>query len=148
MVSYVCFDMDGTLADKEHRDHLFRAGKYKEADDLCHLDPPIEATVAICKMFLNYANYRVVFVTGRIEDVRERTIRWLKSHVSPYVSTEQLFMRDNDDPRPNDQYKLEVVEFLQQSGDIFCVFEDGDECVNTLRNLGIRVFQTQPGDVN
>lgn len=88
-VSMYIFDIDGTLADHSGRlpyiadvrgkPKAERDAAWARFHDECHLDPPIEATCKLART-LHYAHAPLIFLTGRMEEQRTKTTRWLVEH--------------------------------------------------------------------
>lgn len=84
-VSSYIFDIDGTLADHSHRLPLIsrelpkEQRNWKRFHEDCHLDPPILATCKLART-LHYAHAPIIFLTGRMEEQRSKTVRWLVDH--------------------------------------------------------------------
>jgi hypothetical protein len=102
----VLCDIDGTLANVDHRLHFvntkpknwpafFAAAKH---DVLNH--PVAEVIHALA------AKYPILLVSGRPEHLRDLTLQWLADHGVPY---EQLYMRPDNDYRPDDIIKEEIL---------------------------------------
>jgi len=82
-------DLDGTLSDNSHRDHLIKGEDKKWRE---YLQKASEDTVneKVKKFVQNISEeYRVVILTLRSDEVREETISWLKKHE---ISFEKLIM--------------------------------------------------------
>ena len=140
----VIVDIDGTLADGSHRQHLVQ-GKRKDYDafyDLCHLDAPhthIGVTVNLLQ-----PTYAAVLVTGRIERVREKTVDWLARH---FISYTALFMRPDGDTRQDDVLKEEILDrdILPRWTPAFAL-DDRNRVVAMWRRRGIPCLQVAEGD--
>lgn len=108
----IIFDLDGTLADCEHRRHFvdprkdlnLRNIQYKDGTfdvhkvgnptlyqfkpdwqafyEACDKDEPIEETIYILKKMLE--NYTVKIWSGRCESVKDKTLNWLKENIEIY----------------------------------------------------------------
>lgn len=88
------FDIDGTLADHSGRlPHIANArdlpkdqrdAAWARFHEECHLDPPIEATCKLART-LHFAHAPIIFLTGRMDEQRSKTTRWLVEHTGiPY----------------------------------------------------------------
>ncbi len=77
---FVVFDLDGTLALTEHREH-FLTGPEKDWRGFyaaCGQDPPCPSLIDAANA-LNGAGHRVEIWSGRSEEVRDKTVEWLKA---------------------------------------------------------------------
>lgn len=149
------FDIDGTLADNEHRQGYLRAQKknWKAFKDEILNDTPYHDIVALLAI-LHKAGSRIILCSGR-EDGTERnhTITWLVKHdIWPLVAEtpygeKALYMRATGDYRDDSIVKWELFEQIQKDGfDPLMVFDDRDRVVNMWREKGIRCLQVQPGN--
>lgn len=72
----VC-DLDGTLSDCKHRQHLAAAGDWDGFHALMHKDPPVAAVLNFLDSAYDILDWRVIFLTGRPEAFRSVTVKWL-----------------------------------------------------------------------
>ena len=147
----IVFDIDGTLADLSHRlKHIKEEPKnWAEFHRRCTWDEPIAPMIALCNTLMADTTHDVVFVSGRNEAVRERTVEWLDKKLSfPENFTMCLYMRAEDDHRPDYKVKLEilleVVALYGKKPDL--VFDDRQQVVDMWREHGIRVCQVADGN--
>lgn len=140
----VIFDLDGTIADIEHRQHLVR-GKRKRWRDFfaaCIDDKPHEAVIVILRSL--YPQFHIYIVSGRSDEVRKETEAWLELNDVPY---HQLIMRREGDYTPDNVLKIGWVNEGRIPKDrILCVFDDRDKVVKMWRDNGITCFQVAEGD--
>lgn len=132
----VLVDIDGTVAVMGERSpyDMTRVG-----EDRPH--PPVIAAVRAMRA----AGYRVVFCSGRSEDARAATEKWLATHLD--VGYDALFMRAVGDQRKDSIVKAEIFEReIRHAYRILCVFDDRDQVVRMWRALGLTVFQVAEGD--
>lgn len=128
-------DLDGTLALLGGRDPYDTAAC--ERDLLCQ---PVYRTV----WALRAAGYRCLIVSGRFEQYREATTRWLRAHGVPYVG---LYLRPDGDTRPDavvkrEQYERQIAPYYT----VLLSLDDRDSSVAGWRALGIPCFQVAPGN--
>lgn len=126
----IIFDLDGTLADCEHRRHFVdpekninylqqEIGKYfhiltgekwqpdwKSFYEACNEDKPIDATITMIRGLFGWDYYDkdndVQIWSGRCESVRMKTELWLSLHG---ISYKNLKMRPEGDNTPDDVLK-------------------------------------------
>lgn len=141
----VISDLDGTLADIEHRLPFI----HRERPDwtafflACPGDRPIENTITVVRT-LHLAGYEVVIASGRGEVARDATIDWLARHQVPW---NRLILRSSGDTRHDDEVKTEMVrEHHLDPADTLVVLEDRASVVQAWRRLGFHVFQVADGD--
>jgi hypothetical protein len=146
----VIVDIDGTVANGEHRQHHVRKepGKkknWKAFNELMHLDTKHDDIIWLVKT-LYASGCRVVFCSGRNEDDREVTIKWLKEAGLEGIY-EGLYMRPAKDYRDDSIIKWELLQQIREDGhDPFLVLDDRDRVVNMWRKEGLRCLQVNPGD--
>lgn len=143
---FVVFDLDGTLADGEHRVHHIT----KEPKDwdaffaACADDMPIPAALQTLEAFTERAEHRVEIWTGRSDQVRAETERWLAAYVGhAFERVLTLRMRKAGDHRNDDVLK---AEWIDQHGLPDLVFEDRARVVDMWRKRGAVCFQVAAGD--
>lgn len=140
---FVVFDLDGTLALTEHREH-FLTGPDKDWRGFyaaCDGDAPCAAIIATANA-LNGAGHRVEIWSGRSEEVRDKTEAWLRPH--GILGALPLKMRAEGDHQPDTKLKAAWLEQANQTPDL--VFEDRASMVAMWRSHGIVCAQVAPGD--
>lgn len=145
MMKCYIVDIDGTIANNEHRIHYITNG-HKDWDKWhanAHKDEPIEQMIEILDLAAA-AGIKIVLCTGRDEKCREDTLEWLHEHDIPYNA---LFMRKLGDRRDDDIVKFELLEQIYEMGyEPVLVFDDRDRVVKMWRAAGLRCLQVAPGD--
>ena len=119
----VIFDLDGTLADTRHRNHLIRLDEPDwEAFFLAAAeDTPHGYVAALASMVLDSAyvgmpfgkEMDLVICTGRPDTYRDLSETWLRRYNIPW---DKLIMRAAADRRPNDVVKLDMLTDLRRRG--------------------------------
>lgn len=149
----VIFDIDGTLADCEHRrKHLPHWGKFF-AD--MHLDPVIEPVAYLARLIYDhdvllkeYTGKRgeaVLVVSARPDDYRQATENWLASNGITY---DKLYMRPAGDYRKDAIVKREILqEILDDGFEPFLVIDDRPEVVDMWREYGLVCLQCAPEEI-
>jgi len=140
------FDIDGTLADCEHRRHhldekpqnwgLFYAGI---KDDKA-IKPTVELWYALEK-----ASHTLICCTGRPSKTEPATREWLRFNG---ITPDNIFFRAEGDFRLDDIVKEEMlVEVIERYGEVpIMAFEDRKRCVDMWRKNGVLCAQVAPGD--
>ena len=144
-MTYAIFDIDGTLADCEHRRHHV-ANKPKnwtafyEAMDADVPNPP----VVLLAQALAQAGHKIVCVSGRPSNYHGRTKNWLFKHAVPCWD---LYMREEGDHRPDFVVKHEKLQLIRTvHGEPLFAVDDRQQVVDMWRNEGITCFQCARGD--
>ena len=143
----IVFDIDGTLANVEHRRHWV-ASKPKNwaawnagmVNDTVHED-----IKWLLNIFDNRShNTRIVLCSGRGEETRAVTEQWLADNDIYY---DALYMRAEKDNRKDSIVKVELLQQIRKDyGEPFLWFDDRSQVVNAIRAQGVRVLQVAPGD--
>ena len=165
----IIFDLDGCLADCEHRRHFvdpkkqpvqvghcisldLQTGKtyssapkfkpdYQSFYEACDKDTPIEPVIECWNDQISLMSMTHYMIwSGRCESVREKTEKWLKKNVLCF-SPYKLKMRPIGDSTPDDELKERWLdEALSEGKTIDYVFDDRPKVVRMWRRRGIFVF--------
>lgn len=138
----VIWDLDGTLSDDRARAHFVeveqgRTRDWKSYFDAIDEDPPIAASMEVLRA-MHAAGIRIVFLTGRPEHTRRKTLRWLKAN--GLTEYDRLVMRPAGEFRPAGLFKVDEVERLRREYELVCAFEDRIDVADALRDAGVPVF--------
>ena len=146
----VLVDIDGTLANLDHRLHLIKndAPRWDEFFDACSDDMPIVPIVELIENILDNDANTVIFVTGRPERIRLRTLGWLsKAFDNHKLDRPMLMMRKDGDHRKDDIVKAEMLIALRQLGyNPDLAIEDRVRVAELYRQEGIVTLQCAAGD--
>lgn len=124
----VVYDLDSTIADTAHRQHLLPKKWTGEREDWvkycmgCSGDTPLTGTVK--RMVMDWPHYQIHICTGRMNEARQLTERWLFENAIPY---DFLCMRTIDitEKTSNAQYKINYVQGLINAGtEVVLFYED------------------------
>jgi len=130
----LCWDLDSTIADTLHRQHMVPKIKAGEStwDDYslaCSEDKLMPATAWL--MSLLGGQHRHFIITGRSGIARELTVEWLGVRGVQY---DRLIMRRHGDHRPNPDLKIAVLRDLEAEGvKVAGFFEDWPEAAARIR---------------
>ena len=142
----VVFDIDGTLANIEHRLDCVRSKpKNWKAFDAGIPNDKVNEPVAEIYRQMIHAGHTVVLASGRNERSRDATVDWFVKNDLP---RRQLYMRKADDFRSDDIVKQEILDQIiadyGRKPDM--VFDDRPRVVRMWRDNGIFVFNVYQGD--
>ena len=146
MTKIVVFDIDGTLANVDHR-RQFVASRPKNwaawnagmVNDTVNED--IKWTL---DSFANRAGTKIVLCSGRGEETRTVTEQWLRDNS---IHFDALFMRKAKDYRKDSIVKVELLQQIrEQWGEPFLWVDDRTQVVEAIRAAGVRVLQVAKGD--
>lgn len=144
MKNIILQDIDGTLADARHRVHFVKKEKdsgkrdWKSFFAAAKDDRPYEHILELNRV-LFLANYEIILITGRPENLREATEKWLKEF-GVYYS--KLLMRPVNDRRADFESKGELYEqnlTQEQKDNVLCVFEDRLPVCKMWKDKGLHV---------
>lgn len=133
----VIFDLDGTVAKRDTDDPNVRSpyDMTRVGEDL-----PNKDVLAIAWLLhRSIEPVTVMFISGRDETARDQTQRWLIQHFGS--SDFYLYMREENDMRPDETIKFEILQNLQRSWRILATFDDRNRVVDMWRANGITCFQ-------
>lgn len=145
MTKVIVFDIDGTLANIEHR-RSFVATKpknWKAFNAGIVNDTPHEDIVDLAVLFWQQDDI-VVLCSGRGEEQRDVTEQQMHTFGVSYA---KLYMRPAKDHRPDDIIKVELLQQIRSEfGNPYLWFDDRSRVVNAIRAEGVRVLQVCAGD--
>ena len=139
----VIFDIDGTLADVSERIHHVRK-KPKNWPAFFQgmaQDKAIHSMVRLCNI-LYTAGIRIILCSGRSEEHRAETIKWLEQQGVLY---HDLLLRKDNDRRTDSVVKREMLAQIDKSKILFVV-EDRSRVVEMWRSEGLVCLQCAPGE--
>lgn len=132
------FDLDGTISDDRHRRHFLKKEQYaayhaKMPDDEKMNIDLLEAACA-------KGNF-ILFITGRPEERRKETVRWLPDFFAQY-SDWRVLMRPEGNLKASPELKVDLlVNWLEDYGHdiklVTEVYDDDIQILNAYKNLGI-----------
>lgn len=142
----IVFDIDGTLANLEHRRHFVRIKpkNWPAFDRAAIHDTPYNDIIYLNQLLAADKNNSIIIASGRSDRLRAVTIEWLNLYNVIY---DKLYMRADKDYRSDDIIKEEILEMMWRDGyDPQMVFDDRNRVVDMWRRNGIRCLQVAPGD--
>ncbi|OFZ16472.1 MAG: hypothetical protein A2X86_22025 [Bdellovibrionales bacterium GWA2_49_15] len=141
----IIVDIDGTLADIEHRVPHLTGEKKNWHEFNKNFDKDIlNKWCAEIITAMQAQGVGVILLTGRGERYRAPTAEWLLAHGVKY---DQLFMRKSKDRREDALIKKEIyLEHIQPSNEVLFVVEDRLNVVKMWRELGLVCLQCDWGD--
>lgn len=146
MKQLVLFDIDGTLADIEHRRHHVMDGNHNWGAFFADMrdDAPNTPVVDLYKALKAGDQYELLVVSARPDNYRKLTEQWL---VWNGIDFDRLIMRSAGDNRDDTLVKQEILDGLLAEGrEIAFVVDDRDCVVDMWRKNGITCLQCAPGD--
>lgn len=145
----ICFDLDGTLANIDHRLDYVRT-KPKNWDAFEAGIPNDRVNEPVAKVFhsLHNGGNTPIFASGRSERSRQATVDWLRKHKMWFGDYSKLYMRKEDDYRADDIVKDEIIDqIVADYGKLPDMwFDDRPRVVKAVRKRGIFVFDVYQGE--
>lgn len=149
----VICDLDGTICDVEHRRHFLTDGPkkdwgsfFKEMDNDTLREDVIEQVMAALKEH----NAKLIFVSARPEEYRERTMKWFVKQAfelnKVFPSFVTLLMRNDNDSREDSIIKSELYDKYLKNLDIVKVFDDRPRVIRMWRERGLDVVDVGSGE--
>ena len=145
-VRTVLFDLDGTLANNDHRQSLVTGGRkdWEAFFEAQAGDKPNEAVVELYKALVELDRFDVLVVTARPERYRESSERWFQTHKIP---VRRLLMRADGDRRSDSVVKREILLTLKREGATpLFVVDDRKAVVDMWRREGVVCLQCADHD--
>lgn len=145
--SLYIFDLDGTLSLTNHRQHILNNTKdpdrWKKFFEACVDDKPNWSVINTFKK-LNTVSDCIIW-SGRSEDVRPQTERWLFGHLG-YVPF--LRMRRSKDFTPDDELKQLWLKSLsdEERNRLVAAFDDRNKVVKMWRKNKVACYQVAEGN--
>lgn len=139
--SIILFDLDGTLADNEHRQH-YVSNEDKEWDMFFAEqinDRPNHPIIELFKSLKKSNKNPLFIITARPERYREKTTEWLAKY---QIFPERLVMRKDGDRRSDVIVKKEMLSNFRLEGmhPLFVV-DDRTSVVKMWREEGVTCLQ-------
>ena len=142
----IIFDIDGTLADVEHRVHHVRQDKknWRAFNDAMSEDV-LNPWCAKLIEAMHAQGFAIIFVTGRDENYRDKTIDWMYRH---QIHFDRLYMRAAVDFRGDDEVKKEIyLQEIKDQWEVLFVVDDRLSVVKMWREqLNLVCLQCDWGD--
>lgn len=140
-------DLDGTLYDNSHRQHLIPADRSNTAAwapfNCACADDVLREDVADLVRSILLSGREAIFLTGRGESAREQTMQRLMRDFN-FIEDPRLIMRPMDWHTSAAEYKREAMERISNSkrwaAYRFIAIEDDPSIVEVMRGMGITVL--------
>lgn len=138
------FDIDGTLADNDHRQHFLDGKKDWDAFfAIQHLDEPYQAVLDVLHA-LALDGHKVIVVTARDARFRDETLEWLNKHIGYEFLDEDLYMRPLGHRGNDDVLKVDIIKqwLVDHPGyKVGAIFDDRHRIIDAFRKEGWYTFE-------
>lgn len=145
----IIFDLDGTLANIEHRRHWLDKEQHPDMNSdarwrafyaACVDDTPNVPVITLLQILRH--SFKIAIFSARSGEVRAQTETWLKEHG---IWPDFFRMRDAGDHTLDRELKAQwLAEYGKDK--VFCVFDDRSSVVAMWRAQGLPCFQVAPGE--
>lgn len=145
MKKAVIFDIDGTLADIDHRRKLLEGDKpdWRGFHAGVDGDLPNIPVVALYRALWEGGQFTMILTSGRAERWRAHTEAWLFWNEIPFG---ELLMRVDGDGRADHIIKQEFLDHIRAKGeDVLFAVDDRQQVVDMWRRNGVTCLQCAPG---
>lgn len=141
---YVILDIDRTVADNAHREHFLKETPKNWdaffAPEHVIKDGVLPEVTRVIQRLVDL-KHTVVFLTGRTEDLRDVTTRWLLEKMAISVPDEHLIMRPKGNMLSAGEFKREHLQVFRQTlerrEENFLIIEDDARAAEALQDIGI-----------
>jgi len=138
----IIIDLDGTLCNTDHRQHLVEAKKWPAFYEALVNDTPNEWCLKLIEGM--ESEYQILFVSGRPTDYRDITLAWLKKLG---LEMYPLFMRASGDFRKDCIIKTEIYkEHIEPNFKVLFCVDDRKQVVDQWRELGLVCLHCAEGN--
>lgn len=144
----IIFDIDGTLANCDHRIHWVRSKpKNWPAFSRAMKDDTPNWDIIWLLQSVWMAGATILIASGRSEDDRAVTEKWLNEVAKIPDKYTKLYMRASKDYRSDDIVKSEILDQMRTDGyNPTMAIDDRQQVVDMWRRRGLRCLQVAPGD--
>jgi FMN phosphatase YigB (HAD superfamily) len=141
----VVVDLDGTLCNAKHREHLAQSGLWDDFHALLVEDEPNSDVKEFCEIYGFKWDVQIVFCTGRNDRWRNETLNWLSKH---RIYADDLLMRPDGNYDSDTVIKPKMLcqwlaDNCLKESDVMVILEDRDKMVDCWRNLGFNCWQVR-----
>lgn len=144
MKPIIIFDLDGTLADIEHRRPYVQQGRWDlfEREESILKDLPNKPIVELWHVLHMSNNYVMMAFSGRQRFLYDATLQWFNNH--NILVPHRLYMRQTGDNRKDAIIKKEFLDEVGKENILFVV-DDRQQVVDMWRANGIMCLQCADG---
>jgi hypothetical protein len=143
------FDLDGTICNVSHRRQyvVTKPRNWDAWNKGLINDVPNVAVQKVFQALRNANDYDtdLIIVSGRSDDYKEQTVKWLTDNEIFY---DEIYMRKYKDHRDDAVVKAEIADEIEKTHQILGVFDDRQRVVNMWIERGIWVFDVGQGKGN
>ena len=140
----IIFDVEGTLANIDHRLHHIKGTKNWMGFCEAMVDDTINKSMQYLYWKLASGDSRIIICSGRSDEYRGITEKWLDKN---YILYDALYMRTAKDYRIDSIIKQELLQKMRKDGfDPKIAIDDRQQVVDMWRENGLLCLQCAKGD--
>lgn len=140
MKNIVIFDLDGTIANLDHRIPLINCTEPNWDEFYAKCDQDRLNNWCVELMYaLEQQNYNIYIVSGRRKDTEIKTLAWLRKHKVPY--NKLVLVRENKDYTSDQKLKRNWLNTKIDKERILFVVDDRQRVVDMWRKEGLVCLQ-------
>jgi acid phosphatase class B len=145
----IIVDIDGTLSDNTARLHFFenhsQVKDWTEINEMSINDPPHVWCQNLVHLY-NSAGYKIIFITGRADNAKRVTTKWLDQYINKDVDY-TLHMRGSHDHRDDYIVKQDIYnEMVKPYYEVDFAVDDRQSVVDMWRSIGVTCLQCKESD--
>lgn len=152
MTPLYIFDLDGTLALTEHRQHILddkeNPDRWQSFFQACVNDSPNWPVISTFNALLK-SGADIQIWSGRSAEVMNETLAWIHRYVVKDIDLDEvnLVMRREGDFTPDEDLKRGWLQSLNEYDRrrLVAIFDDRQKVVEMWRAEGVACFQVAPG---
>ena len=137
----VVFDIDGTLANIDHRVHYVESkpANWKAFADNVYYDTPVEYVIELLEFYEKIKKYAIVVLTGRegTEKQQDDTVKWLYDND---IEPDLFIMRPEGNYDCDTIIKKNMMVEVEKNYEVHCIFDDRPKVVRMWRDAGYYTF--------
>lgn len=141
------FDLDGTICDVRHRRQYVatKPRNWTAWNKGLVNDTPNLPVKIVYQALRQSGEYDMIIVSGRSDDYKEQTIKWLTDNE---IFFDEIFMRKYKDHRDDAVVKGEIADEIEKTHNILGVFDDRKRVIDAWQARGIWTFDVGQGQGN
>ncbi len=141
----IAFDLDGTLANVDHRVHFVRSSKpdWEAFNRACVNDTPNAWAVKLINELAPSYGVRLMIVSARSKTVEAETRDWLNNHVEAFVNgdVELEMLREVGDSTEDVELKMRWLKSVGGKDALLMAIDDRQKVVDAWRAAGVTCLQ-------
>lgn len=142
---FVLCDIDGTIADCEHRRHYVQQDPKDWKSFFAEMDKDMPR-LNVLQTVQDYKDrgHEVILLTARPDDYREVTEKWVKTHTN--INPMTIIMRHSGDTRPDVEVKQQMFDkYFKDKYEIATMIDDRPSVIRMWKENNVPVIDVGDG---